>query len=605
MDGWRKRSEQLCRVALAAPILWLVVCAFTVEVEYFDGFDTICNTLYFTGESQHYLWNRNPAISLLMAPARWVGRALALSPRDVRAYHLEMCLFHIGLLVLCFGVLRKRASSAALATVAFAMGLLVFMFFSYAPFLSHDLLPGGILLGMLILAERFAEEPKPGRWLGLVLLGGAAALFKPTYGVLWLVVLLSRALPAACPKSFRLAPTPVRAWLLLGGGAGCSAALYWLVMGWALKGTTPGVAFLLRPWEQLATLGAAHAAMTAQPWWFYLRNLPFYGLGTVLLVLPGIYLSLKNGDRLGQSAALCWVFGFVAISLLPFKETRYIAFLMPLSAVVVLPALEWSWQRRLGRCLTLVVLAFDLTVAGREAARVRYPFYQHSQMEAFLGMLEEDDPQLVVFGDMLSFAPPLRSPLAGDPYHRLFHFDIYHLAILSLGRTQANRGHSADAMAVGLGRSDKTAVILPTVRLRNAAGWRSGQVPGWDKFMMLGCVEVELPMTLVADRVELADGGKCALAVAGPDGARQVTIQGKVLPQLLSGYVCPALVHTKTQATHRLVHQGHGTFLVSGLTKLPDQAQPGEWAFRGYRRKVVYMADPEGNGLKLVSPGIP
>ena len=605
MDGWQKRAEQLCWVALAAAILWLVVCAFTVEVEYFDGFDTVCNTLYFTGESPYYLRNRYPAVALLLAPARWVGKVLALAPSNMRPYHIEMCLIHIGLLAFCFGALRKRASSTALGTVAFAMGLLVFMFFSYAPFLSHDLLPGGILLGMLILAERFTKEPRSGRWLGLVLLGAAAALFKPTYGAFWFVIILSRALPAACPKSFRLTPTPMRNWLLLGGGAVCSAVLFWLVMGWSLKVAHPEVGLLLRPWAQLGELASAQSAMAAQPFWFYLRNLPFYGLGTVLFVLPGIYLSLKNGDRFGQSAALCWVFGFALLNSLHFKETRYIAFLMPLSAVVVLPALEWLWQRRAGLCLTLVVLAIDLTVAGREAARIRHPFYRHSLVEAFLDKLEEEDPQLIVFGDMLSFPAPMRSPLAGDPYHRIFHFESYHATVLSPGQTRAERGQSPEALATRLARPERTAVIFPTARLRNAIGWRAGQIVGWSRFMMLGCVDADLPMTLVAGGAELAGGGQCTIAATGAEGARQVTIQGEGLRKLLSGHICPALVNLKTGAAHRLVPQGDGVFLISSLTEIPDQPQPGEWVFRSFQRKVVCLPDPEGNGLKLVTSNAP
>ena len=65
--------------------------------------------------------------------------------------------------------------------VAFAAAIPTYMFFSQAPFLSHDIAPGGVLLWMLFLGHEYLEQPRLARWILLVLLGAAVALMKPIY----------------------------------------------------------------------------------------------------------------------------------------------------------------------------------------------------------------------------------------------------------------------------------------------------------------------------------------------------------------------------------------------------------------------------------------
>ena len=79
---------------LALPIAWLAAAAVWVSVDYFDGFDSIANGLYYVGETDRYIVTRAPLMGGLLAPALAVQRALALHPLDLRPVHATVGLLN-------------------------------------------------------------------------------------------------------------------------------------------------------------------------------------------------------------------------------------------------------------------------------------------------------------------------------------------------------------------------------------------------------------------------------------------------------------------------------------------------------------------------------
>ena len=84
--------ELLVLVLLSAWLLW---AASVLQVEYFDGYETICNTRYFTGDNYFYQRTRAPVMALALVPAEWCRTQLQLHSLDMRPYHFLMVIFQI------------------------------------------------------------------------------------------------------------------------------------------------------------------------------------------------------------------------------------------------------------------------------------------------------------------------------------------------------------------------------------------------------------------------------------------------------------------------------------------------------------------------------
>jgi hypothetical protein len=136
---------------------------------------------------------------------------------------------------------------------------------------------------------------------------------------------------------------------------------------------------------------------------------------------------------LRASVAWAWLCGFAALHAVGFREVRYIAFLMPLSAVLVAGPLGRCLRDSRGRWLVFVLLACDIGLAGREAFRLVKPFYRENPAAAFLSVLRTESGSLrrpVFVHKSLNFLSPAPALFAGDRYHRLFHIGVHHVHIL-------------------------------------------------------------------------------------------------------------------------------------------------------------------------------
>lgn len=72
----------------------------------------------------------------------------------------------------------------------------------------------------------------------------------------------------------------------------------------------------------------------------YLRNLFAHGYLAVALALPGLFFCLRSGNIRRQSVAVAWLVLVTFMQLLEFKEVRYLGFLAPLTALLVVAALD-------------------------------------------------------------------------------------------------------------------------------------------------------------------------------------------------------------------------------------------------------------------------
>jgi hypothetical protein len=419
-------------VVLAATIgAWLAWSLRVVNIEFDDGYATLVNSQYFLGISADYLWSRAPMMAWLLMPAEWLATALDLHPLDVRPHHAVMATIHFAYLIGVWRLLRDLFGTTWPVLIAYAAAIPTVVFFCYAPFISNDLLPGLVALAMLKLADSYAADRSVRVWLALVMLGAAVALVKHMYGAIWLAILVAHAALAACER-----PRDWRLLVQLGAAAACSGLIFWLAFALVLAGSFPDAPLLLRPLRQMnAVVSAFQQAGPISEivyQWVYLRNLSIYGFLAMALVLPGIYLSWRHGDRLQRSTAIAWIVLFATMNLVAFKEARYLAYLSPLTALLLVPVVSrlLAWRRTYA-FLIAAALIVDLGIGAREAMRIGAPFYR-DQVQTFLADLPRADALSapIVMTRYLSFVSPDRYAFFGDRYHRIVHLNDDQIRLL-------------------------------------------------------------------------------------------------------------------------------------------------------------------------------
>jgi len=469
-------------------LAWQAAATALVLVDYYDGYETLLNARYWLGEASSYRPARWPAMALLVLPAEWLRAPLGLHPLDPRIDHIASGSLHAATLVAVAHLLSRRCGTTWPTVAAFAAAIPTYVYFSYAPFLSNDIAPGAVLLAMILYSHDLLEaRPRAAtpKGLALVGLGAAAALVKPSLGLFWLAILLAAGTTAA------LRPAPERprqlarvAWLA--GAALLSAALYWAVCAAALPGE-PGRPPWLAPYEQLRDL-AASVAGPQPPVWLYLRNLPAYGVAAVVCVVPGLVLSWRSGG-LGRFAALVWLVCVITMQLYVQREVRYLAFLAPTTALLLVPAF-----RLLGRTHTGALAAGALILVPAlplfplspllAAGQILHPSLRANTLAALVAPLgwgeHRQHPLALLSYGLTDTSAGAESPLVGDPYHRIFHFGRPQLELLGYDPAEI-RGFRPEALPVLAASGFQGAVLWSNHgALRNPYHWTGGPPTGRD-----------------------------------------------------------------------------------------------------------------------------
>lgn len=514
-------------MALACALAcWLLASLYLVNIEFDDGYATIANSQYFLGLSDYYYWQRGPLMAWLLLPAEWMANLLDLHPLDVRPHHLVTVLLHLGYVAGVWMILRRHHGAGLPALLAFTAAVPTVLFFSYAPFVSHDLMPGLALLWMLLRARTYLLAPSGRDWWLLATVGAAVVLVKQTYAAFWVVVLLAQM--TWLPRATEGRRDWLRRWAALCGAALASACVAWLGYAWVLASSFPDSFWLIRPWLQAQTItrlyedGAGSiSAMFYQR--VYLRNLHAYGVLAMALIAPGLWFSLAAKDTLLRSVAVAWILMFLLVLCIPFKEVRYLGFLAPLTAMLIAPGIEALLRLRWNYVWGLVlILAVDLYGVGTEAWRIADPYYR-SVVPAFLGALPSASPppEPVVFVGRLSFVDHVHPAFYGDRYHRITHLvdtqvrDLFRYPRDRLRQVGDPRSLDADDFEPGqiLIFSNDFAARVPPIRRDNATTLQ----PDFAQLLA------------VAERVELRlEGGQYRLSAAS-------TLPTMLLPKAGSG----------------------------------------------------------------------
>lgn len=433
-SGVPQAPDRLVHLALGLLGLWLAAALLLVDIDLDDGYATVANAQHFLGLSEFYAFIRGPLMGLLLVPAEWLANALGRPPLEVRAHHALMALLHMGYLLGSWRLLCRVHPAGWPRALAWLAAVPSVVFFSYAPYISHDLFPGLLALWMVFLAHGFLAQPGTRRWLGLVALGAALPLLKQTYALVWVAIMLTQPLLWLADRDEAGRGWRVQAALL--AAATASALLAWLGYAWSLSRDFADVPFWWRPAELMLQLTRVYADeggnLSAFFQGLYFRNLSAYGVLAMVLVVPGAALALVQGDARLRRVAAVWLVLLVALLLTPLKEVRYLAVLAPFNALLMVPLLQHAWRARpLARVAVVAVLVLDLGLRLPEALRIADPWYRTAVHDFFAPLAGVPAFQGTLYmGQPLAFIAPGERAFFGDRYHRITHVSIETLVSL-------------------------------------------------------------------------------------------------------------------------------------------------------------------------------
>jgi len=482
--------------------VWILASAFLVQGEYGDGYQTIVNARYFFGDSQNYYVQRGPLAAVALWPVETIVSAFALDPLDVRPFHVLSALLHSAYLLGCWVLLRYAPGNTAARLLAFGSAILSVVFYAYAPYLSHDLLPGLFFLLLIFLCHRWLEHQSKTDSLYLVLLGAAVTLIKQTYAIFWFA-LIFYALVAFMLK-WDSGRVTARKLIVLSLLAAVSAAISWLGYGLFIAAELPDVSLLARPLSLMAAVSSQYSeglsALFASD--LYLRNLHNYGIAAMLLVIPGLVMAFRGTDARMRLIAVCWLLAAVIMQLVSFREVRYLAFLAPLTAMLMAPVARSLLAHRVYAVAIIAIVLVDqmrgLTVAAEQITSVA-----RANATEFINAPKSSGT--VFASSRLNFVYDSASPLLRDRYHGIFHLTPDLLRGLNEG--SVNVVMIEDVRRLGLiGIQPGDRVYYSNYAIVRRPPWSEDNQPtDIEKFVQVAGDAATLRLALINDNYERED----------------------------------------------------------------------------------------------------
>ena len=466
-------SERIFWVLWAVVTIWLLACAFLVSGEYGDGYQTIANARYLFGDSPSYYLHRGPLAAVILWPVEILADAFGAGAFEVTPYHVYSAVLHSVYLLGCWWALRHAGASPLARIIAFAAAVMTVVFYSFAPYLSHDILPGLLFLLMIYIANRWLSEGSRTDALLLVLIGAAVVLIKQTYALFWVFIVVYSAI--ALLLRWDDGRVDWRKFGLLLGLAAASAGLTWVAYAWFAAGEWPFVPWYLRPWELALAVWETFGerAELVFPADLYLRNLHNVGLLAMLLVIPGLIMALRGTNARLRMIAICWLLSAIAIQLVTFKEVRYVLFLAPLTAVLIVPVIEWAIKQRTLLIAVVLVLAVD-QVRGLSTAASQLTATGTIDPVRFLASAGTDGR--IVASKTIAFVYDARSPLQRDSYHGIYHIGARLIAELAEGEAEVVEvADTRDLGSANLQAGDR--VYLANVEIRRFKPYTRDNTP--------------------------------------------------------------------------------------------------------------------------------
>ncbi len=517
-------NEHWFAVAWLLITLWLIACAFLIGGEYSDGYNTIANARFFFGDNPDYYFQRGPLAALVLWPVETILGALDSSRFDVRPYHIYSGLLHSAYLVGCWLLLKHTGQSFVPRIIAFAAAILSVIFFAYAPYLSHDIIPGLLFLLLIFLCNRWIRDPTVGRALQLVLLGTAVTFIKQTYAIFW----VSLCVYAALAFLFKWNESRVssRKVLLLFALAGLSGLLSWVGYGWFTAGEISEVSLLERPLVLLNSVSAQYNnegdLALLFPWTLYLRNLHNYGIVTVLLLIPGIVLAFRGNDARLRMIAVCWLISVIMLQSVAFKEARYMAFLAPLSAMLIVPVISLLRRSRALFVALLAVILID-QFRGMTMAAAQLTSTPGIDIARFVGEVENSGK--IISSPNLSFAFMADSPIRHDRYHGIFHLSAENLFRIGEGNTSVGRiADPRDFGSAGIEPGDR--IFHSNMTLARIPPWGDSNRPHrLEDLVMAFGTAANIDLNLEGNQYEIqGHDGKLIMFVPGTESGKKMPV---------------------------------------------------------------------------------
>ena len=398
--------------------VWLLACAFLVNGEYGDGYVTIANSRYLFSDNPTYHLQRGPLAAIMLWPVEVLVELFGVGPFEVTPYHLYSAVLHSIYLLGCWWALRSTGASPLARIIAFATAVTTVVFYSFSPYLSHDILPGLLFLLMIFLANRWLSEKSRMDAVLLVIVGAAVVLIKQTYALFWVVIVIYGVM--AMLLRWDDGRVDWRKLLQLLGLAVLSASVTWIGYAWFAAEQWAHIPWYSRPWVLAVVVSEifSESADLNFPADLYLRNLHNFGVMAMLLVIPGVIVALRGKNARLRMIAMCWMMSAIVIQFTTFKEVRYLLFLAPLTAVLIVPAIEWAIKRRTLLIAMVLIVGVD-QVRGLSAAAKQLTATATIDPVRFFESAGTEGR--IVASEIISFVYDARSPLTRDSYHGIYH----------------------------------------------------------------------------------------------------------------------------------------------------------------------------------------
>jgi hypothetical protein len=502
--------------------VWIVACALLVQGEYGDGYQTIANARYFFGDSPNYYVQRGPLAALALWPVEMFVSWFDWNPLDVRPYHIYSGILHILYLPACWLLLKRTGHAPVAQLLAFLAAVLCVVFYAYAPYLSHDIIPGFLFLALIFLFHRWLNAADNKTALLLVLLGTAVTFIKQTYAIFWIALIVYASV--AFILKWNEQRVTGRKILILFALAAVSGVISWLGYGLFIAKELPDVSILMRPLALINAVSTQYDADLSTLFApdMYLRNAHNYGVAALLLIIPGLIYAFRAGDARLRMSAVCWLVCFVIMQFLSYREVRYLAFLAPLTAVLIAPIMQIVLKRRVLAGIVIAALVVD---QSRGIALAAEQISSTTRINVIRFVDAPVGNGKIVSSETLSFVYMADSPLLRDPYHGIYHLTMEHM--LNLHEGQLDILKLDDPRNLGLaGIEPGDRVYYSNNTIIRKAPWQENNVPPDLPQLLLvsgDAAAVELVRQDTEFAINSKEGGYVML-IPGPDRGPQMPL---------------------------------------------------------------------------------
>jgi hypothetical protein len=193
----------------------------------------------------------------------------------------------------------------------------------------------------------------------------------------------------------------------------------------------------------------------------------------MLLVLPGIVLAFRGSDARIRLVAVCWILSVIALQMVSFREVRYLAFLAPLTAVLIAPVIHLLMRQPVALGLLIAIITFD-QYRGLSVSAAQLSSTGGVDIDRFIAAPDGDGR--VVFSKTLSFIYMPASPMLRDPYHGIYHFSGALYERLTENRIEVvHLDDPRDLGTAGIVAGDQ--VFYSTIAVLRKTPWTDDNVP--------------------------------------------------------------------------------------------------------------------------------